>query len=279
MSDDGALRLSWSRLRNHDECPAKGDLLRRHKSPATNIRDFYHGNVVDLAMRRWLGQEHPEPGWMAAQVDAIFEESEVIAKDTGDGVVHWKSPTDKSETLDFCRELVTRLEPILVKYALPFTWQPAVRFKVPVRIQDLDGHWREVVLIGEMDLLVRDVNGRLAVWDLKATRNNAYYKKVLGQLAFYAIAVKALHGQFPAMTGLIQPMCDQRVLPVTVDHDAVAQMAGRITKAARDILAGRLAPKADRHDCTGPYGCPVLHACPAFRVGSGKPGRLSRAAA
>lgn len=275
MSDDGALRLSWSRLRNHDECPAKGDLLRRHKSPVTDIRSFYHGNVVDLAMRRWLSQEVPEPGWMLAQVDAIFEEAEVIARETGDGIVRWKGANDKAETREFCRELVTRLEPILAKYAIPFEWTPAKRFSVPISVEDLGGHMREIILVGEMDLLVRDCEGRYAVWDLKATRDNAYYKKVLGQIAFYAIAVKAMYGKFPAMAGLIQPMCDQQVLPVTVDHDAVAQMAGRITKAARDILAGKVAPKEDNVGCA--Y-CPVKHACPKFRFG-GKPGRLSLVAA
>jgi PD-(D/E)XK nuclease superfamily len=275
VSDDGALRLSWSRLRLHDECPAKGDLMRRHKSPVQDIRNFFHGNVVDLAMRRWLSQEEPEPGWMSAQVDAIFEESADIAKDTGDGVVHWRSATDRAETLDFCRELVARLEPALARYALPFTWEPAVRFAVPVAVPYLDGRLREIILVGEMDLLVTDCEGRIAVWDLKATRDNNYYKKVLGQLAFYAIAVKLMKGQFPAMTGLIQPMCETRVLPVTVDRDAVAQMAGRMTKAAQDIWAGRLAPKADNAGCA--Y-CPVKHACPKFSFG-GKPGRMSLAAA
>lgn len=275
MTDDGALRISWSRLRLHDECPAKGDLMRRHKSPVQDIRSFFHGNVVDLAMRRWLAQDEPEPGWMLAQVDALFDESLTIAKETGDGIVRWKSTDDKDETREFCRELVGRLEPILMKYAIPFEWTPAVRFSVPIKIEDLGGHLREIILVGEMDLLVRDCEGRFAVWDLKATRDNAYYKKVLGQLAFYAIAVKAMHGKFPALTGLIQPMCDQQVLPVTVDRDAVAQMAGRITKTARDILAGHVAPKADNTGCA--Y-CPVRHACPKFRFG-GKPGRMSLAAA
>jgi hypothetical protein len=273
VTDDGALRLSWSRLRLHDECPAKGDLMRSHKSPVADIRNFFHGNVVDLAMRRWLAQDNPEPGWMLAQVDALFDESLQVAKDTGDGIVRWKSVTDARETREFCRELVMRLEPILARYVIPFEWTPAVRFSVPIQVQDLSGHMREIILVGEMDLLVRDCQGRFAVWDLKATENNSYYTKVLGQLAFYAIAVKAMHGQFPAMTGLIQPMCDQRVLPVTIDRDAVAQMAGRITKAARDIWAGRLAPKLDNTGCA--Y-CPVRHACSKMKP-SAKPGRMSLA--
>lgn len=269
------IRVSWSRLRMHDECPAKGELMRRHKSPTADIRDFFPGNVTDLLMRRWLEQEVPELGWMAAQVDEVFEESAAIAKRTGDGIVRWRGPNDKAETREFCRELVIRLEPILAKYALPFDWQPAKRFQVPITMTDDDGQQREIVLIGETDLLVRDCAGRIAVWDLKATRNNDYYKKVLGQLAFYALAVKAMTGELPVITGLIQPMCTQRVLPVSVGRDEVAQIVGRIEKVARDIMAGRLAPKADNAGCA--Y-CQVRHACPKFKV-AGKSGRPAVAAA
>lgn len=273
MSDPGATKISWSRLRNHDECPAKGDLLRRSKSPYTDIRDFFPGNVVDLAMRRWLSQDRPEPGWMLAQVDAILDESEVIARETKDGIVRWRGEGDKDKVRAFCRTLVTRLEPILETYALPFEWHPAVRFSEPVLVSDLQGRPREIRIHGEMDLLVRDSEGRFAVWDLKATENNQYYRKVQGQIAFYALAVRAMHGVFPVMTGLIQPMCTQRVLSVPVDDQAVREMAGRIEKVARDIWAGNLAPKAGNEGCSF---CPVVHACPKFAK---RPGRVSLAAA
>ena len=51
-------------------------------------------------MRRYLSLPDPasELGWMAAQVDAIFDESIQIARDTGDGILNWKSPTDRDET-------------------------------------------------------------------------------------------------------------------------------------------------------------------------------------
>lgn len=276
MSDSGALRLSWSRLRLHDECPAKWGLQRSAKSPYQDIRNFFHGNVCDLAMRRWLEQPEPEPGWMAVQVEAIFAEAEVIAKDTGDGIVKWKHATDKRETMEFCRELVRRLEEDLTEHVLPYEWEPAVRFSVPIGVTGLDGEVREVDLIGEMDLLVRKpATGAYVIWDLKATANNSYYQKVLGQLAFYTIALKAWKKQWPEHTGLLQPMCDERVLPVMVDKDARAQMAGRIVKTANDIWAGNLAPKADNAGCT--Y-CEVQRACPKFDIKPGR-GAMRRAAA
>jgi PD-(D/E)XK nuclease superfamily len=256
--DPAVLRLSWSRLRLDAECPAKWQLKRDGKSSLTDIRNFMHGNVVDLAMRRWLSQENPEAGWMRAQVDAIFEET---SKPSDEGMVKWKSATDRRDTLDFCRELVVRLEKILLRYALPFNYDPAIRFAVPITIPGLDGEPRELILHGEMDLLVEDRDGLIAVWDLKATKDNGYYKKVLGQLAFYAIAVLAMRGRLPAMTGLLQPMCDQQVLPVTITPQAVREMAARIERTAHNIWAGRTLPKVDDEGCNW---CEVQRLCPKF---------------
>lgn len=244
--------------------------MRTAKSPITDVRNFFHGNVVDLAMRRWLAQDDPEPGWMAAQVDALFDESEVIARETKDGIVKWRGPGDKDETREFCRVLVNRLEPILLKYALPFEYQPAVRFSVPIEVPGLRDEVREILLIGEKDLRVTDCNGLTAIWDLKATKDDGYYKKVLGQLTFYALAELAEYGHLPAMTGLIQPMCTQPVLPVEVTPQAIREMAGRIEKVARDIWAGNLAPKADNKGCD--Y-CEVQRVCSKFAWR--KPGRVS----
>jgi hypothetical protein len=271
MPDAGSeppLRLSWSRIRQHQECAAMGKLLRDHKSPVTDVRNFFHGNVVDQCQRRWLSQPVPEPGWMLAHVDEIMAETEVHARESGDGVVRWRTATDKTEVRDFCRELVTRLEPILTEYCLPFSWDPAVRFEVPIQVTYLDGSLREIHLVGEIDLMVQDSSGRLAVWDLKGTRDDQYWRKTVGQLVFYAIAVKALMGRWPVMTGLMQPMCTQRVLPVSITPQAVRETWGAIERTAQDIWAGRLSPKADNDGCS--Y-CPVHNACPKFRVsGTGR---------
>jgi hypothetical protein len=262
------MRLSWSRVRTHQECAAKGALLRQHKSPVTDVRNFFHGNVVDLLMRRWLSLDVQEPGWMLAHVDELMAEAETRAKETGDGIVRWKSATDKDEVREFCRTLVVRLEEILGVYCLPFEWQPAVRFEVPIQVHYLDGSLREIHLIGEMDLLVRDSLRRHAIWDLKGTANNSYWRKTFPQLIFYAIVIKVMKGDWPAMTGLIQPMCDQRVMPVTVTPEAIREVWGSIEKTAQDIWAGRLAPKAGDEGCS--Y-CPVHDACPKFKVsGSGR---------
>ena len=259
-------------MRAHDECPAKGDLLaRKQKSKLADVRNFIHGNVCDLAMRRWLSQGDPETGWMAAQVDAIFDESVEIARTSGDGVVRWRNADDREETRQFCRELVTRLEPLLAQYCLPYDWAQAYRFKVPVKVP-YGRELREITLVGEIDLLVFDKFGRVWIWDLKATKNNEYYRKVLGQLAFYAIAVKASAaeplGRWPVMAGLLQPMWDTPDLKVDImkdDGQAIREMASRIERVAGDIWAGRLDPKPNEW-C---HWCEVKHACPLFAVPAG----------
>jgi PD-(D/E)XK nuclease superfamily len=276
VTADGPLKLSWSRLRNHDECAAKGKLLaERRKDPTGDIRSFFHGNVCDLAQRRWLGMDEQEPGWMARHIDDIFEESERTARETGDGIVVWRTPSDKGEVRDFCRELVIRLEDILTRICLPFDWTPGWRFRVRLTIGGL-----EVELVGEADLLVYDRLGRVAVWDLKATKDNSYWRKVAAQLTFYNIAVAASRdqrlGKWPFMSGLIQPMCDQQVLPVEITPQAIRELGARIERVAGDILAGRLDPKADDDGCGW---CPVRHACPKF-IGTGQlTGRVAIAAA
>lgn len=276
------IKISWSQLRLFDECPAKSELMRKHRPAMQDMRNFFHGNVVDLAMRTWLAQSQPEPGWMAAHIGEMFEKSLGAAKDEG-GVIHWKTPTDRAEVLEFCRELVVRLEEILTRFCLPFDWHPAYRFKVPLVIPYIDGeHSAQITLTGEIDLLVFDNTpagklkpgiepGRIAIWDLKGTQNNDYWRKVVAQLVFYAIAVKASKaeqlGRWPVKTGLIQPMCDTRVLAFDIEPDAIREMAGRIERVAHARWRGPLAPKVSD---TGCQYCEVRHACPKFKTAPGQ---------
>jgi CRISPR/Cas system-associated exonuclease Cas4 (RecB family) len=276
------VKISWSQLRLYDECPAKSELMRKHKPAVQDMRNFFHGNVVDLAMRTWLTQPRPEPGWMAAHIEEMFEKSLGSAKAEG-GVIRWKTPSDRAEVLEFCRELVIRLEEILNKFCLPFDWHPAYRFHVPLRIPYIDGkHSAQITLTGEIDLLVFDNTpaeklkpgiepGRIAIWDLKGTANEEYYRKVMAQLVFYAIAVKASKaerlGRWAAKTGLIQPMCEQRVRAFDITEDAIREMAGRIERVAHARWNGPLPPKVSDTGCN--Y-CEVRHACSKFKTAPGQ---------
>lgn len=272
MEEVKPLRISWSRLRASEECPAKGHLLSLgKKAKGSDIRMFFHGIVVDSCMRQWLAQDQPEKGWMLEHVDFILEEDEKKAAETGDGVVRWKSQDDKREVRDFCRELVVRLERILEAECLPYDWQPAARFSVPVTIPYLDGSPRLINLVGETDLLVVRPDG-LGVYDLKATKDNSYWRKVKAQMTFYDIAMKILKKEWPVRSALIQPMCDEQVMPFTFTADDRRDLMTRICRLATDIWAGRTAPKASAEGC---QQCFVHHACPKYASTGGRTSLLA----
>lgn len=262
------LRISWTSLRTHSECAAKSYLISEgHRSPVKDIRSYFHGTVTDICQRRWLEQEPPQPGWMSAQVDTIFAESEKGARESGDGIVKWRRAGDKAETLEFCREAVRRLEPLLEKVCLPYDWQPAVRFSVPLELPGPDGPVL-VELAGEIDLLVEYPDGVMP-WDLKATRDNQYWRKVKGQLVFYCIALAAMQKKWPKAAGLIQPMCDEPLPVWQFSEQDYREMFARITSFAGDRLAGRVQPKQDN---TGCRYCEVRGVCPKFPKGRGRVG-------
>lgn len=265
--DEKPLRLSWSRLRSHAECPAKGQLLSQgYKAKGSDIRMFFHGTVVDSAMRQWLAMENPPLGWMLERVDQILDEEETKARETGDGIVRWRNVQDKEEVRAFCRELVTRLETLLAVICLPYGWQEARRFTVPMTIPGLDGQPRRIDLTGEIDLLTMPPQG-VVVWDLKATKDSGYWRKVLGQLIFYEIAVFIMKGAWPVRSALIQPMCEQQIVPFQITEDQRREMLTRIVRTAHDIWQGNTLPKADSVGC---QGCFVRHACPKYKVAGGR---------
>lgn len=229
---------------------------------------YFRGTVVDLAMRRWLEQENPQPGWMAAHVDEILEKAEVDGRESGDGIVKWRDPGDKGRVRVWCRELVTRLEPILFDLVIPFEYQPALRFEAPLTIPGPDGLPRKILLRGETDLLIRRPGMQVACpWDLKGTEDTSYWRKVIGQLLFYEIAVRLMTGFWPEESGLIQPMCPEPVLPFHFSEDDRRQMLVTICSVAEDIWRGELPPKADSAGCNQ---CAVRQACPKFAHGRGR---------
>jgi hypothetical protein len=265
--EERVLGVSWSRLREHEECSMKGALKEQGKrSKISNIRTYFPGTVVDRCMRQWLDTpDHPE-GWMVAQAEAILAAEEVIAQETGDGVVRWKSPSDKAETIDWCRELLSRLEPILRQHVLPYSYLPALRFREPLIATYLDGTPQQIWLVGELDLLVYVGMGTpdfmYRIYDLKGTSNPDYWRKTVAQLTFYGLAMLARFGKLPQQTGLIQPMCDEACLPFDFAAQNYAELGARVQKYCRDVWAGEFAPKVSDSGC-GEW-CEVGHACPKF---------------
>lgn len=259
------IRISWSGLRAHADCRQKSYLIRSGKrSKAADLRLFFHGMVVDKAMVDWLLNPNRSAGDMKAAVDGLIDSVAQEAVDSGDGVVRWRHRGDRAELREFCIELVDKLEPILHERILPHPFEVRRRFTVPVTMPYLDGTPTTVLLTGEMDLLVQ--HDGWVVWDLKGTRDNDYWRKVLGQLVFYDLATLALHGEPSRLTGLIQPMCNQPVVEFELNNDQRTVMWTRIQAMAEDIWRENNECKKTTGGCNW---CEVKHACPRYQPDSG----------
>jgi CRISPR/Cas system-associated exonuclease Cas4 (RecB family) len=229
-----------------------------------DIRKYFHGMVVDTVMRTFL-LSGPAPGerrgQMAVAVRAAVEFEEERAKAKGDGVVRWRSAADKKDLIEWCAELVTRLEPILDEHVLPFEYQPAHRFRAPVLVPGLRGEQRQILTLGEIDVLVRDREGKFRLWDLKGTSDDQYWRKTVGQLIFYDLAVAAQFGASPIVAGLIQPMCEQRVMPINITEPDREVLFSRVISMVQGIWRADFPYAVDAETC---QWCEVRWACPKF---------------
>ncbi len=256
------ISISWSSLRAHEECKQRA-LLRRtgHSSPAKNIRSYFHGMVVDRIMRAWLTDPDHPAGGMRAMVDTIIETEALAAKTGGDGIVRWRHASDKDDVRRFCLDLCARLEPILRDLVLPYPFANGLRFAIPLTAPHPDGGTGTVKLTGELDLLVRTPPGAV-IWDLKGTADNAYYRKVLGQLVFYDIAMTIQDGAYPVGAGFIQPMCDEPVMAVSITGEERAGLLSRIMRMADDMWREAAPCTSSTSQCGF---CDVTHACARFQ--------------
>lgn len=261
--ETGLLKISWSRIRLAGECRQKEYRKSMGQaSPVMDQRIFVQGNVCDMAMGAWLELADPQPGWMADRVDALLDEV------AANGVVRWRHSADREQVRKFCKECVTQLEPLLQRFALPYEYQPHVRFKEKIVIPGLDGQPRPVLLTGEKDLLTRGPDGH-RVWDLKSTKDASYWRKTVSQLVFYDLAVLARFGMPVLEAGLLQPMVtDQPYISFTPSDEDRLQMFQRIVTVAHSIWREDFAPKAGTEGCTN---CECRGACIRYQP-SGRAG-------
>jgi hypothetical protein len=258
-ADPRHLRISWSQIRAHEECMQRAFLLRTgHRNQSADLRTFFPGMVCDQIMGVWLRDPTRRSGGMAALVAETIDVAAKEAADTGDGVVRWRGPDDKAEVIEYCTETLRRLEPILSKLVLPYEFVVHNRFAVEVAIPYLTGEMVTVSLTGEMDLLTSPRAGN-AIYDLKVTRDDGYWRKVVGQLLFYDLADILAAGRRPVAAGLIQPMCPEPVLAFTFSDDDRRRMQARIVAYATAVWRRDTPVTTDIHRC---YMCAVRHACP-----------------
>ncbi len=253
------IRLSWSQLRVHEECRQKAHLMRvGKKNPAKDMRNYFPGMVADRVMQQWLAD--PQPGTMPAMVEAAIDSGEQNAKDTGDGVVRWRHRLDRAEVTRFCTELVTKLEPLLDRLVTRWPYRAPHRFAENVLIPNLAGIPTPVTLVGEMDILSDHPDGPV-VLDLKGTADPQYWRRCVGQLVFYDLAVLAAQRQRTQFVGLIQPMCENPLVTFQVTEGERRELWARIERMAQQIWAEDFQCKDGTSGCT--Y-CEVRHACPRY---------------
>lgn len=257
------LRISWSSLRAHIECKQKGMLQRGgYRAKMENQRVFFPGTVTDRVVRDWLLQE-PEknPGLMPEMVESIMKrEADLIEE--GNGKLIWKDKGDMDAVLRECIEAVTKIEPSLNQMVLPYEYDVDFRFKAPLMAPHPLGGTQKILLNGAMDIIVRDSQKRVAVWDVKHTRNNDYWKKTRGQLSFYDLASMIMFGQHTFAVGLLQPLCDQRVKPFQLDAQDRSSLMQHVLGMANDVWKEDFEPTTDPNEC---YFCNVKHACSKFK--------------
>lgn len=270
------LFLSWSQLRHQSECRQKAHLLRQgKKAKDTNIRVYFPGTLCDRVMRAWLEDEAREPGGMVTHpeygVAATLVREEQAAKDSGDGIVRWKSANDRREVAELCARALTYLEPDLREKILPVQFQPAKKFRVPVQIPDLQGNSTTIALVGEMDILAYDSehvgNQPWVIWDLKITKDDSYWRKTIGQLVFYDLAVFAMFGQYTSSAGLLQPLCKQKAVSIEIENQQRIEMMQRIIAMAHAVWREDFAIAPTTKHC---YMCAVKNACPRFTPVGGR---------
>lgn len=255
------LRVSWSQLRTHEECRQKAYRIRQGKrATLEDQRVFFPGNVTDRVVRDWLKND-PTPGRMPEMVNDIMGGLQDELKEEGKPL-KFKSRGDREQIRLDCIEAVTKIEPSLLKYVVPFEYQPDFRFTASMYMPDERQHIDRLVLLnGAMDILVKDKKGRFFIFDVKHTRDDSYYKKTAGQMLFYDLCVEVMFGQAAAATALLQPLCKERVKKIPTTADERRQILMRVNSMANDVWQENFAPRDDNTICN--Y-CAVRHACSKF---------------
>jgi hypothetical protein len=228
-----------------------------HATPLTNVRNFLPGTVTDRAVRNWL--QDPQPGLMQTWIPELLET--VVEEFSKGTVILWRHPNDKDDVRKECIEAVTKIEPYLTKFVVPFRYQQDFRFEVPITLQTTRFGRQPIFLVGAMDLLVQDVQDRYWVWDVKHTRDGSYWRKTIGQLYFYDLSTLLLFKKPAHRVGLLQPLCAKEVKAWEPTTQTRMEILSRITSMVEDILSENHPPNTDFSACGW---CNTKHACPKY---------------
>lgn len=258
------LTISWSQVRLFDECRQKVRLLREGKrARGADARMFFPGTVTDRVVRDWLAEHPGERGLMVEMVDDIMVREEQLLRKDENRIVKWKDAQDKENVRAECRRAAELIEPILFKYVLPHKYEVDRRFKTPLTIP-IFGEPTKIALIGALDIRVyNEERDWWAIFDVKHTKDDGYWRKTQGQMTFYDIFNMADTGQHAKALALFQPLCKAPVKPIPVDDDRRSEMLARIITMAEAITSQDLGVTQKRKsECV--Y-CDFKHACSRFK--------------
>lgn len=253
-------------MKRWENCPQHQlRVIKKETEKQEKGRIFLPGTVCDLVQRRWLDQDDPQPGQMVEMVEQVFAETVDLAESR----IHWRGNPikDQQEVKDHCRNMVTKLEPWLIQNVLPYDWQPEFKFRAEMEIPYIcgDGVRAPVRMIGGIDIVVRDDQGKFRLYDLKITKDAGYIRSTLAQLIFYDLAWGILQEDFEACNhwGFVTPGLDEQFIPITVSQDDRRAMLSRIVKYAQGVWTDSWDPKADDEGCNW---CEARNRCEKFRL-------------
>jgi hypothetical protein len=133
------------------------------------------------------------------------------------------------------------------------------------------GYQSQILLIGFMDVIVRHPESdyspeKWAVYDVKHTLDNYYWKKTRGQLSFYDLAVDVMFESPTFEVGLLQPLCNETTKMFKLDDQDRSILEAHVMRMANDIWLNNIEPTAPRSECAF---CNVKHACSRFIPANG----------
>lgn len=263
--------VSWSSLRAHMECRQKGHLQRTgKKATMENQRVFFPGTVTDRVVRDWLaGDPYNNPGLMVDMVESFVQREQDNIEAEGKKL-YWKDAGDRDNIILECQKAVRIIEPDLERLVLPYEYDVDFKFRAPMMAPHPDGTMQSILLIGYMDIIVKQAENVWAVWDVKHTKDNQYWKKTRGQLSFYDLAVDIMFGAPTSEVGLLQPLCTEPVRKFVLEEEDRTILETHVLRMATDIWKENIEPNAPISAC---YYCNVKHACSRFAPKNGN--RLS----
>ena len=261
------MRISWSGLLRWEKCHRMDSLIRAGATQADlNKRNFLTGNIVDNAMRKWLDQDHPEPGRLVELADEMFE-----FWTTNGETIKWKGieAQDRAKVLSDAKEALTRLEPWLIEHVIPHAYQPEARGWAVVQVPGVDGELVEVELFYAIDILVRLEDGSFWIIDLKTTRNEQYVRgTTLAQLPYYALVISAAFGiplQEIKQVSFLTPLCSQMLVSVEPDAEDYRYLLQRITSYVHGVQSQDWSMRPTK-DSVCDWDCSVKSSCPRGKM-------------